>query len=229
MSPPTPPRRPHLGRNALDAAVLGYVNVAALRQHIRPDERMHGDVPRGRRQAQHRARGTPRRTGTCARGTVERLEALKARVVACLEAGAMAAGCAMDLQWVDPPYADMVDDDRLLGAVPAQRWPRSAGRSRTPQWSARSWAAPTWATSATSCRPSTPWSPSPRRVCPSTRPSSPPRPGARGRSCRDRRRQGAGGHDHRLLARSARDRSIDRQGRASPRPLGQRHLESSPS
>ena len=33
---------PHAGRNALDAAVLGYQNVAALRQHIRPDERIHG-------------------------------------------------------------------------------------------------------------------------------------------------------------------------------------------
>ena len=33
---------PHKGRNALDAAVLGYMNVAALRQHIRPDERLHG-------------------------------------------------------------------------------------------------------------------------------------------------------------------------------------------
>src|SRR6478736_3156534 len=33
---------PELGRNALDAAVLGYMNVAALRQHIRPDERIHG-------------------------------------------------------------------------------------------------------------------------------------------------------------------------------------------
>jgi metal-dependent amidase/aminoacylase/carboxypeptidase family protein len=41
-SPRTPPRRPQEGRNALDAAVLGYVNVAALRQHIRPDERVHG-------------------------------------------------------------------------------------------------------------------------------------------------------------------------------------------
>ena len=33
---------PHRGRNALDAAVLGYLNVAALRQHILPDERIHG-------------------------------------------------------------------------------------------------------------------------------------------------------------------------------------------
>ncbi|NCZ91947.1 MAG: M20 family peptidase, partial [Actinobacteria bacterium] len=30
---------PHKGRNALDAAVLGYMNVAALRQHIMPTER----------------------------------------------------------------------------------------------------------------------------------------------------------------------------------------------
>src|SRR3954471_9816762 len=33
---------PHKGRNALDAAVLGYMNVAALRQHIKPNERIHG-------------------------------------------------------------------------------------------------------------------------------------------------------------------------------------------
>ena len=33
---------PHKGRNALDAAVLGYMNIAALRQHIKPDERIHG-------------------------------------------------------------------------------------------------------------------------------------------------------------------------------------------
>ena len=33
---------PFKGRNALDAAVLGYNAVAALRQHIRPDERIHG-------------------------------------------------------------------------------------------------------------------------------------------------------------------------------------------
>src|SRR5699024_4235912 len=33
---------PDRGRNALDAAVLGYQNIAALRQHIRPDERIHG-------------------------------------------------------------------------------------------------------------------------------------------------------------------------------------------
>ncbi|MEY2403596.1 MAG: hypothetical protein QOD38_1147, partial [Acidimicrobiaceae bacterium] len=38
---------PHKGRNALDAAVLGYMNVAALRQHIKPNERIHGIFTHG--------------------------------------------------------------------------------------------------------------------------------------------------------------------------------------
>ncbi|MDP8987782.1 MAG: M20 family peptidase, partial [Actinomycetota bacterium] len=38
---------PHRGRNALDAAVLGYLNVAALRQHIADTERVHGVITKG--------------------------------------------------------------------------------------------------------------------------------------------------------------------------------------
>lgn len=38
---------PHKGKNALDAAVLGYMGVAALRQHILPSERIHGIFVRG--------------------------------------------------------------------------------------------------------------------------------------------------------------------------------------
>ena len=58
---------PHEGRNALDAAVLGYMNVAALRQHILPTERIHGIVHQGRRQAEHRPAARRRCTGTSAR------------------------------------------------------------------------------------------------------------------------------------------------------------------
>jgi len=104
---------PELGRNALDAAVLGYMNVAALRQHIRTDERVHGVFP----SAGDKPNIVPRHASAhwyVRAGTIDRLEELKARVVACLEGGALAAGCTIDLQWIDPPYADMVDDDRLL-------------------------------------------------------------------------------------------------------------------
>ncbi|MHB1138013.1 MAG: M20 family metallopeptidase [Microthrixaceae bacterium] len=109
---------PEQGRNALDAAVLGYVNVAALRQHIRSDERVHGVF----RDAGEKPNIVPSRTSAewyVRAGTVDRLEELKARVVDCLAAGASAAGCTMDLEWIDPPYADMVDDDRLLARYQA--------------------------------------------------------------------------------------------------------------
>ncbi len=38
---------PHLGRNALDAVILAFNNVNALRQQIRPDARIHGIITHG--------------------------------------------------------------------------------------------------------------------------------------------------------------------------------------
>jgi amidohydrolase len=99
---------PQKGRNALDAAVLGYVNVAALRQHIDPRERIHGIITEGGDRPNivpHHAR-----TWWIVRSTtVARLERLKERFLACLQAGADAAGCAMHVEWADPVYADMID------------------------------------------------------------------------------------------------------------------------
>lgn len=104
---------PHLGRNALDAAVLGYLNVAALRQHIRPEERLHGIFT----EAGEQPNVVPRRTTAewyVRAANLTTLEELKQRVIAALEAGAMATGCTMEQHWHDPAYADMVDDPWLL-------------------------------------------------------------------------------------------------------------------
>jgi len=104
---------PHRGRNALDAAVLGYVNVAALRQHIAPGERIHGIITHGGdkpnivpafARSQWMVR-SPKLAG---------LDRLKARFLACLQGGADAAGCGMDVHWSDVVYADMVDN-RAIG------------------------------------------------------------------------------------------------------------------
>ncbi len=104
---------PHRGRNALDAAVLGYVNVAALRQHILPAERIHGVFVDGG----DKPNIVPATAAThwyVRSPTVDGRERLKARVVACLEAGAAAAGCELEIEWVDPPYSDMIDNTTLL-------------------------------------------------------------------------------------------------------------------
>ena len=147
---------PHKGRNALDAAVLGYMNVAALRQHIRPDERIHGIFTDGGDKpnivparaaaewyvrAAHPARGSSRSRSGCWR---------------CLQAGADAAGCTMTYEWQDPAYADMLDNEPLVDL-----YADNAGRARArtagrPDDACSPWsAAPTWATSATWCRAST--------------------------------------------------------------------------
>ncbi|MDW3218416.1 MAG: M20 family metallopeptidase [Acidimicrobiales bacterium] len=104
---------PHKGRNALDAAVLGYTNVAALRQHIRPEERIHGVFT----EAGDKPNIVPARAAAewyVRSATMESLEPLKQRVLACLEAGASATGCTMTHRWNDPPFYDMIDNTPLL-------------------------------------------------------------------------------------------------------------------
>ena len=109
---------PELGRNALDAAVLGYTNVAALRQHILPDERIHGIFTK----AGEKPNIVPAHTEAhwyVRSPDLASLQPLKARVMDCLEAGAAAAGCEMDHHWNDPPYADMIDNVAMLDAFVA--------------------------------------------------------------------------------------------------------------
>jgi len=109
---------PHLGRNALDAAVLGYMNVAALRQHIRPDERIHGIFLK----AGDKPNIVPHETEMdwyVRSATIESLQPLKRRVSACLEASAVATGCSCSLEWVKNPFAEVVDNVPMLAAYAA--------------------------------------------------------------------------------------------------------------
>jgi amidohydrolase len=97
---------PWRGRNALDAAVLGYTAVAALRQHIRPDERLHGVFTDGGDKPNivpaHAAMLWYARSGD-----LDRLEPLKVRLLQALHAGALATGCEMTHEWLVPAYADL--------------------------------------------------------------------------------------------------------------------------
>jgi amidohydrolase len=105
---------PHKGRNALDAAVLGYVNVAALRQHIRDDERIHGIFTKGGDKP-NIVPATAQTHWYVRAGTVRRLDELAPRVLACLQAGADAAGCTMHVDWKEPTYADLVSNETMVG------------------------------------------------------------------------------------------------------------------
>ena len=127
---------PWEGRNALDAAVLGYMNVAALRQHIRPTERIHGIITEGG----EKPNIVPRRAAAkwyVRSDTISTLQPLKARVVSCLEGATSACGCSMSTTWDDHTYADVRDNMAIVNSFVSNmatlgrlvRDPRTDGRS----------------------------------------------------------------------------------------------------
>ncbi len=104
---------PHKGRNALDGAILGYNNIAALRQHIRGTERIHGVITDGGDKPNIVPAHAAAQWYVRARDLVH-LEQLKPRVFACLQAGADAAGVRMEHEWKQPVYADLRDNDPMI-------------------------------------------------------------------------------------------------------------------
>lgn len=97
---------PETGLNALDALVNAYQSIAALRQHLPADRRIHGIITRGGAAANivpELAEGqfvvrAPDLAG---------LHELQERVNSCFEAGALATGTTAEIDWSDVVYADM--------------------------------------------------------------------------------------------------------------------------
>ncbi len=97
---------PQRGINALDALVIAYQGIAALRQHIQPTERIHGIITNGGQAPNI----VPERTaGTfyVRAANATDLQALKARVEGCFRAGAEATGSELELLWGDTDYLEI--------------------------------------------------------------------------------------------------------------------------
>jgi len=97
---------PERGVNALDALVIAYQAIAALRQHIRPTERLHGIITDGGEAPNivpERAAGRFYARAADAR----ELALLKPRVEGCFRAGAEATGATLELVWGDVDYLEL--------------------------------------------------------------------------------------------------------------------------
>lgn len=97
---------PHRGINALDALVQAYSAIAALRQHIKPTERLHGIITNGGQAPNIVPDEAAGRFYVRARNA-EELEPLKRRVQACFEAGALATGARLSTDWGEVDYLDL--------------------------------------------------------------------------------------------------------------------------
>lgn len=95
---------PERGVNALDGIVTAYNGVSQLRQHIRGDARLGAIITQGGDAVNvipdHAAGIFSARAGTSSY-----LAELKQRLEACLEAGAKATGCRVEMRWSEREYA----------------------------------------------------------------------------------------------------------------------------
>ncbi|SNR22947.1 M20 family metallopeptidase [Blastococcus mobilis] len=95
---------PHLGRNALDAVVAAYQGLAALRQHIPRDDRVHAIVTEGGA-AVNVVPALARATVMLRSPSVEGLLDLTERVQAVLDGAALLTGTTVEAAWDPaPPY-----------------------------------------------------------------------------------------------------------------------------
>jgi amidohydrolase len=97
---------PERGINALDALVIAYQGIAALRQHIKPAERLHGIITDGG-QAPNIVPETAAGRFYARAASADELTALKQRVDGCFEAGAAATGASVEIEWCDVDYLDI--------------------------------------------------------------------------------------------------------------------------
>jgi amidohydrolase len=109
---------PERGVNALDALVMAYQGIAALRQHIRVTERIHGIITDGGQAPNIVPERAAGRFYVRAANRAE-LDALKLRVEGCFRAGADATGASLELAWGPADYLDIRFNEPLAGAFRA--------------------------------------------------------------------------------------------------------------
>ncbi|MBQ0925094.1 M20 family metallopeptidase [Saccharopolyspora endophytica] len=106
---------PDLGINAADALTVAQVAIGLLRQHLEPQQMVHGIVTEGgaapnivpaRTAAVYNLRAAEARS----------LQRLENRIRACFEAGATATGCSHEIVQISPVYAELACDQWLSEA-----------------------------------------------------------------------------------------------------------------
>ncbi len=110
--------RPEAGINALDALILAYNGIGALRQHIRSDARIHGIITHGGDAANvipsHASASFLVRAAD-----EDYLSELQEKVQACFEGAATATGTEIEIRWGADKYASLRTNTALALAFAA--------------------------------------------------------------------------------------------------------------
>ena len=120
---------PWLGKNALDAAVAAFTNLAMLRQQTPPNQRLHAIISKGG----DRPNIIPHLTELSLYARAETSEALEKtckRVIECCEGAATAAGCSVEFHWANS-YKEL----RCSESIASRFRECAASQGQTYEWS----------------------------------------------------------------------------------------------
>ncbi|MEE3140815.1 MAG: M20 family metallopeptidase [Actinomycetota bacterium] len=120
---------PHLGVNAADAITIAQVAIGLLRQHLDPEDQVHGIVTKGG-EAANIVPGNASARYFYRSVDLEALSRLEPRVRACFEAGAAATGATLEVESLGPPYSEFTHDLDLVDKY--RKNAESLGRSFDP-------------------------------------------------------------------------------------------------
>ena len=109
---------PTLGINAADAFTVAQVAIGLLRQQLPTTVRVHG-VVREAGTAPNAIPGHSRGSWYVRAESLEQLDHAFERVVACFRAGALATGCAVEIEETSPRYSEFHNDEQLLASFAA--------------------------------------------------------------------------------------------------------------
>lgn len=106
---------PWEGINALDALVSAYINVSMLRQQILPSERINGAIVEAPKPSSNAIPALTKTEYTARSPTIRGARNLASRIKQCLEAGALATGCKLDIK-EKSGYADLRVNEALCSS-----------------------------------------------------------------------------------------------------------------
>ncbi|KAI6651567.1 hypothetical protein LOD99_5175 [Oopsacas minuta] len=106
---------PWEGVNALDAAVSGYTSVSHMRQQLKPAWRVHGIITNGGIKPNIIPEIAAMNYYLRAPNNLE-VEELRHKICGCLQAGATATGCTVEILENDIPYSNMKSNS-ILGEL----------------------------------------------------------------------------------------------------------------
>ena len=107
---------PEVGINAADALTIAQTAIGLLRQHIKSTDRIHGIITKGGDAANIVPAHTSAHYMVRAK-TLGELHDIRAKVNRCFEAGALATGCELSMDWhEDTEYAPMKNNRTMVEA-----------------------------------------------------------------------------------------------------------------